>query len=222
MIPYTPPSFGATAFNCPHCNAYSNQIWQSVYYLPQPNYSIEEFSKFMRAQCTHCNQYTLWHFQKMIFPEDSGVRPPNLDLKDDIKEDYLEAKDIVNKSPRGATALLRLCIQKICEQLGESGKNINNDIANLVEKGLPQRIQQALDIVRVIGNNAVHPGKIDLKDDRDTAMRLFELINLVTEVMITQPKEIEKLYGTLPQTQIDAIQQRDKGGATSSNNSTKG
>jgi hypothetical protein len=155
----------------------------------------------------------------MIYPEDSGVRPPNPDLGDDIKKDYLEAKSIVNKSPRGATALLRLCIQKLCEQLGESGKNINNDIANLVKKGLPQKIQQALDIVRVIGNNAVHPGQIDLKDDPDTAMKLFELINLVADVMISQPKEIERLYGTLPLGQKDAIQQRDKNGATSSNNS---
>jgi len=158
----------------------------------------------------------------MIFPENAGVRPPNPDLRNDIKEDYLEAKGIINKSPRGATALLRLCIQKLYEQLGESGKNINNDIANLVKNGLPQKIQQALDIVRVICNNAVHPGQIDLKDDRDTAMKLFELINMVAEVMITQPSEIEKLYGTLPKTQIDAIHQRDKRGATSSNNSANG
>ena len=221
MIPFVPPEFKASAFNCPHCNAFANQIWENVYYA-LPGYNVSTLPDLKKAVCTHCKEYTLWHFEKMIYPEDSGVRPPNPDLRDDIKEDYLEAKGIVNKSSRGATALLRLCIQKLCEQLGESGKNINTDIANLVKKGLPQRIQQALDIVRVVGNNAVHPGQIDLKDDRDTAMKLFELINLVAEVMITQPKEIEKIYGTLPQTQIDAIQQRDKSGATSSNNSSNG
>ena len=62
-----------------------------------------------------------------------------------------------------------------------------------MKKGLPPKIQQALDIVRVIGNNAVHPGQIDLRDDRSTAMRLFELVNLIAEVMITQQKEVEKL-----------------------------
>ena len=153
----------------------------------------------------------------MIYPEDSGVQPPNPDLRDDIKEDYLEAKGIANKSPRGATALLRLSIQKLCEQLGEKGKNINNDIANLAKKGLPPKIQQALDIVRVIGNNAVHPGQIDIRDDRDSAMKLFELINLIADVMITQPKQVEKLYESLPKSKREAIQKRDKGGATSSN-----
>jgi hypothetical protein len=94
--------------------------------------------------------------------------------------------------------------------LGQPGKNINDDIANLVEKGLPPTIQKALDIVRVVGNNAVHPGQINLKDDVETANKLFELVNLIAQVMITQPKEIEQLYETLPETQRKAIEGRDK------------
>ena len=39
-----------------------------------------------------------------------------------------------------------------CGHLGESGKNINDDIAALVKKGLNLMIQQSLDVVRVIGN----------------------------------------------------------------------
>jgi len=153
----------------------------------------------------------------VIYPEDTGVEPPNLDLREDIREDYLEARSIVNKSPRGAAALLRLCIQELCEQLGEKGKNLNDDIAGLVKKGLPVKIQRALDVVRVIGNNAVHPGQIDVKDDRDTAIRLFELVNLIVYDSITHPKEVDKLYESLPESQLEAIQKRDKGALPSSN-----
>src|SRR5688572_10249423 len=85
---------------------------------------------------------------------------------------------------------LRLAIKKLCAELGETGKNINDDIASLEKKGLDKRVQQALDIVRVIGNDAVHPGQIDLRDDRDTATKLFGLVNLIAEKMITEPKHV--------------------------------
>ena len=124
MIPYKPPKFREEAFNCPHCNAYAKQTWRTIVSYPG-RIEIEDLEL---AVCTHCDNYTLWHFEKMIYPEDSGVQPPNPDLRDEIKGDYLEAKSIANKSPRGAAALLRLCIQKLCVQLGEKGKNLNDDI----------------------------------------------------------------------------------------------
>jgi hypothetical protein len=162
------------------------------------------------AMCSQCDHYSLWLNGKMVYPEQTGVTFPNDDLKEEIKADYNEARAILQRSPRGAAALLRLCVQKVCEQLGEPGRSINDDISSLVKKGLPATIQKALDIVRVIGNNAVHPGQIDLKDDLTTANKLFELVNLIAQVMITQPKEIEKLYGALPESQRKAIEQLDK------------
>lgn len=162
------------------------------------------------ARCTHCNRFTLWFQSKMIYPSETGTPLPNPDLNDDIKTDYMEAREIVNKSPRGASALLRLSIQKVSKQLGKPGKNINDDIASLVKDGLPATVQKALDIVRVIGNNAVHPGQLDLTDNVETAHKLFDLVNLIAQVMITQPKEIEALYGTLPEPQRKAIDDRDK------------
>ena len=209
MIPFKAPAFEESSFNCPHCNAYSHQSWYDVSYYASGAGRID-ISSLRFARCNHCDGYSLWLHEKMIYPEESGIEIPNPDLRNDIKGDYIEARSIVRKSPRGAAALLRLCIQKLCDQLGQSGKDINDDIASLVEKGLPVTIQKALDIVRVVGNNAVHPGQIDLKDDAKTASKLFELVNLIAQVMITQPKEIEQLYGTLPETQKEAIEKRDK------------
>lgn len=126
-----------------------------------------------------------------------------------VKEDYIEASNIASASPRAAVALLRLALQKLMKYLGEKGKKLDEDIASLVEKGLPIQIQKALDIVRVIGNNAVHPGEIDLKDDIETATALFSLINKIIEVMITQPKEIDEMYEKLPESTRKAIEKRD-------------
>jgi hypothetical protein len=146
----------------------------------------------------------------MIFPSSGSAPLPNPDLPEDITKDYEEARTILTSSPRGAAALLRLSIQKLCKHLGEKGENINEDIKNLVAKGLNPKIQKSLDIVRVIGNDAVHPGKIDLSDDVDTATKLFILVNLITEVMITQPKEVDNLFDSLPEDKKKGIEQRDK------------
>ncbi|WP_272151106.1 DUF4145 domain-containing protein [Tenacibaculum aiptasiae] len=214
------PHFNGTAFNCPSCGAYAKQRW---YYTAKANiisnaiinsshshsYSGVLANNYL-VQCDHCNKYSFWHSDKMIFPY-SGTAPlPNVDLPEDVKEDYNEARNIIELSPRGSVALLRLAIQKLCVHLGEEGKNINTDIGNLVNKGLPPKMQKALDSVRVIGNNAVHPGVIDLKDDIETARKLFAFVNIIADVMITQPNEIDKFYEeTIPENSKNAIDKRD-------------
>lgn len=207
MIPYTPAACYKSAFNCPHCGAYSRQFWSEGYSHLDGYRKIKNFNY---SECTHCGQFVLWISQKVIYPEAGGVPMPNNDLPHELKLDFEEARTILNKSPRGAAALLRLCIQKLCKHLGESGKDLNKDIGNLVKKGLPVKVQQSLDIVRVIGNDAVHPGQIDLTDDIETATKLFVLINFITDVMITQPREVDKLFNSLPANKLDGIKDRDK------------
>lgn len=207
MHKYVSPSYKNSSFNCPHCHSYSHQIWCETSYYSS---GYHDLKNHIVAFCSHCHQYSIWLNQKMIHPDSSSIQSPNSDLAQDIIDDYLEAANIINRSPRGAVALLRLAIQKLCKQLGEQGKNINDDIANLVQKGLPSTIQKALDIVRVIGNEAVHPGQIDLKDDQETASKLFDLINIIANVMITQPKEIAALYEILPEDKRAGIADRDK------------
>lgn len=206
MEKYTPPEYQKSAFNCPNCGAYSNQQWFETYFRPD---GFREITNLKYCLCTHCYTYSLWRNEKMMFPSTGNAPLANADLPEDIKEDYEEARAIMSTSPRGAAALLRLAIQKLCKHLGEKGKNINEDIGKLVQNGLPVKIQKSLDIVRVIGNDAVHPGKIDLKDDTTTAGKLFILVNLITDVMITQPKEIDDLFDSLPEEKKNGITNRD-------------
>jgi hypothetical protein len=257
----SPPSIKETAFDCPHCGAFTTQYWFAIYAAPHkddnplPNVpnaafrlqiqedkdipkeqkiflfdwydkmatglvflhekSESRYSKYVYnlniSKCYHCKKITVWVHDNIVFPPEKQGVPLNQDLPEDIIKDFEEARSIVGLSPRGAAALLRLCIQKLCKHLDEKGKNIDDDIKSLVSKGLNPLIQKSLDIVRVIGNEAVHPGVIDLNDDRDTANKLFGLINSIADQMITHPKTVEELYyGKIPEPKRKAIEGRDK------------
>ena len=146
----------------------------------------------------------------LVFPPKREGAEPNPDLPAEIAYDFQEARSILKTSPRGAAALLRLAVQKLCKHLGESGENINADVGSLVKKGLDQQVQQALDVVRVIGNEAVHPGTIYLQDDNDTVLQLLEIVNLIATQMISVPKSVKSLYNKLPPTKLEGIASRDK------------
>jgi len=192
--------------------------WIDKMVVGKPFEEVQENSSYLRRQlmnlniseCYNCKEIAIWVHDQLIWPNSKIDIQPNQDLPPQIKSLFEEAREIVASSPKGAAALLRLSIQHLCKELGESGKNIDNDIASLVSKGLNPLVQQALDVVRVVGNEAVHPGEIDLDDNRDTALQLFNLINLICNQMITQPKQVKALYDKLPENKLKGIEQRNK------------
>ena len=175
----------------------------SIYALLPQNFSV--------ATCISCEKFTLWVDKEIVYPKRTAIQPPNNDLDEDIKALYIEASTILIDSQKGSTALLRLALQMLLKQVGKSGKKINDDIKELVAEGLSPKIQQALDLLRVIGNNAVHPGQINLDDDIEVAEKLFSILNFIADELITKPKELEGLYADLiPADTQEHIKQRDK------------
>jgi hypothetical protein len=255
------PSVSKTAFDCPHCGAFTTQYWSSLYakaynedrrtpIIPKPDEKKEwendpklepevrkmlvewtekmctgkpfpetlSESEYLRthieniniSKCYNCKDISIWVYDQIVYPSTKVEIQPNQDLPTHIVKLFEEAREIVGASPKGAAALLRLSIQHLCKELGESGKDINKDIASLVSKGLNPLVQKALDIVRVVGNEAVHPGEINLDDNRDTALQLFSVINLISDQMITHPKQVETMYSGLPEGKLLGIEQRNK------------
>ncbi len=201
------PKLHQQSFTCPNCGVLAKQEWDARS-LRFESFGNQSKNILGSATCQHCRETSIWIKDKMYFPDTGNSPFPNPEMPETVKILYLEAASISNKSPRGAAALLRLAIQVLCKELGESGKNINADIGKLVEKGLPEIVQQSLDVVRVTGNDAVHPGQIDT-DNPDTVGQLFELTNVIIEYMIALPKKVSGIYSTLPSGKIDGINKRD-------------
>lgn len=209
---FVPPSFHNKAFTCPHCGVLARQ-YKWGHQLSQASQGIYPEAQISTAPlkisvCENCGANCLWVAEQYVFPDRGNAPHPNPDMPIEVQVDYDEAARIYAKSPRGAAALLRLAIQKLMVHLGQPGKNINADIASLVSAGLPSQIQQALDVVRVTGNNAVHPGQLDANDAL-VAEQLFPLVNVIVEYRISLPARIQEMYDALPDGTKTAIEKRD-------------
>lgn len=211
---YIKPQLRKTIFSCPHCHAIAQHEWMDIGFRNDDStYDVDQFgrtaSDTMIAMCLACQGKTLWLKDQLLYPSESAPEP-NPDMPTCVLSLYKEAGEIYSKSPRAACALLRLAIERLCNELvGED--TIDRNIAKLVKDGLPQKIQHALDIVRVIGNKAVHPAQIALDvDNIDTARILFELLNIITSNMITEKNQIEELFNLLPESTKKAIEKRDE------------
>lgn len=218
-----PPTHASAQFHCPHCGVFAKQRWShlhaggdqhstqyrlsNIHGLTTTSGSLTE--AWTASFCEHCEAIVIWSNGNIIFPKNIIVEQPNDDLDEDIQADYLEAANVLSDSPRSSAAILRLALQKLCKQLGEKGDNINDDIASLVKKGLNPTIQKSLDALRITGNNAVHPGELDLTEDTERVIKLFGLINFIAEKMITEPNEINSFYEGLPEGAKDAVDKRD-------------
>jgi hypothetical protein len=169
-----------------------------------------EMANMAMGLCHACDGFTVWVNGEFKYPVLNAEHVAHVDMPADVKLDFEEASSICQRSPRGAAALLRLAIQKLMPHLGERGRDINEDIGSLVGKGLDPVVKQALDVVRVVGNHAVHPGKIDFDDNPETASRLFAVVNIIVATMISAKKQIEEMFANLPDGARAAIEARDQ------------
>lgn len=142
--------------------------------------------------------------------ENKDIEAPSEDMPKEVKNLYNEAKSVFFLSPKSSAALLRLGLEILCKELGGKGKDINNDIGELVKKGLDSKVQKAFDIVRIVGNNAVHPGELSLDDNPKIAYKLFGLSNFIVNSMITQPKYLDSFYEKMPEGAKNSIKNRDE------------
>lgn len=205
---FTTPAFKLDAFHCPDCGTYAHMTWSNLFTVDQ------HLTLFYTACCYRCKKSSIWRVTKyddspfgredsnadLIFPDTGFTTPPDKDMPEDVKLDYDEATRIFSRSPRGAAALLRLGLQKLCKHLGQPGANINQDIRALAaDNVLPPLVVKVADTVRITGNNAVHPGEMSDQDFDHVASKMFDLLNIVVKKGISEPKELEALYVRTPE-----------------------
>lgn len=211
---YIPPTFEGEAFHCPHCGAYAHQKWQDLRWSKRGTGNTGWGQPYdgRLNKCQKCGEYGIWVNGQQVFPQDSLAPLPNEDMPDEVKKEYNEARRVVAESPKAAAAILRLAMEKLAEDLtGTKDQTLYQNIGDLLDEGrIDGRIQQALDSVRVIGNDYVHAGEIYHNDDAETALRLFKLVNAIVEMTISRDNLIKETYTEIPENKLEGIRQRDE------------
>lgn len=205
---YVAAEYGERAFHCPRCNVYANQSWDRTYL-----FNAYPLDMLRVATCAHCNKFSFWINKKLVYPQKITAPLAHGDMPKPVLEYYNEAREVSASSPRAAAALLRLAAKKLCESLGEKESSLYSSIVKLSEKGLPKSVIQSLHTVRIVGNEGgAHEGQIDLtgKDNKELVNKLFWLINFIVEKMITEPKEVQDTFSSLPENKRRGIEDRDK------------
>src|SRR3989338_7131451 len=99
--PFTAPFQNGKAFNCPHCSAYAKQDWSEHWHN-----NDDTVAGLSTSKCDQCEQYAIWRYGTLLYPQTSPVETPSNDLPTEVKNHYEEAAPIVRQSPRAAAALL--------------------------------------------------------------------------------------------------------------------
>jgi hypothetical protein len=212
------PIYKRTAFECPHCGAHSQQDWATC--SATTDLDDEGFDPKLRVTiCFACGEQTVWKFKDQVFgawsetatiihPTTMSEAPPrNPDMPENVTEMYDEAGAIAAASPRSASVLLRLALELLLTDIYPEAGDLNSMIAAAVKDGLPEQVTNVMDVMRFSGNKNVHEFQPD--DNAATAETMFELLNIVVERLITQPRKMSSLFSALPDGYKEQVAKRN-------------
>jgi len=134
-------------------------------------------------------------------------------MPEDVKALYLEASEVARVSPRAAAALLRVAVETLVNDLQPGSNNLFQKIGDLVKDGLDARVQQAMDMLRVTGNDAVHPVQtivLESSEEAGLVPGLFEMLNFIVEQVVDRQAHIDRLFSQLPASVRQGIEDRDR------------
>lgn len=161
------------------------------------------------SRCISCQDATLWVNDDIVVPAGVLSILPNPDMPPPAKETFEEAARVLTISPRAACALARLSVEQLCDALSVEGRDLNERIGKVGQR-LGQRVQKAMDVVRLTGNDAVHSRReIQDSDSAEMALHIMKLLNVIVDSMVTHERHLDNLFKNMPEAKKRQIEDRD-------------
>ena len=205
---------------CPHCNVNFWEEWTKTSALV---WNDEEKGQGIKhAPCPNCGRLIIKIFEGKIDPDEGDFEinqedklpvdyneftvypnPSGSDIPEEIPEiyraDYIEAKAVLEISPKASGAISRRLLQNILQdEVGIKGTNLSKQIDSFLElPNVPSHLSKSVDAIRNIGNFAAHPNKETKTGEIITvepgeADWLLEVLLSLCDFLFVQPKRIEK------------------------------
>lgn len=174
-------------------------------YTPEPQWSV--------TVCVSCNSPSVWREGALVFPRASTAPGPHVDMPDEAKELYEEARAVLMDSRRAAAALARAALESFLKSRDEqpSHRNLQTRVGELRDQ-ISGSLWQVLTALRIVGNDSLHGGEDGLvylylsNEDADLAEAFFGALNQLVEELVTVPARAAELYGMIPEAKREAAE----------------
>jgi hypothetical protein len=164
---------------CPHCAIHFHDNWD-VHYMDRgrglvlsPDTGLGTFWYYRSAKCPECGDVTIElarHIEagkpgedwRQIYPIGASRGPVSPEVPPDIRQDYVEACNVLPISAKASAALSRRCLQNMLHAHNYRAKDLAKEIDLLLnetdpKKALPHKLRETVDGIRNFGNFSAHP-----------------------------------------------------------------
>ena len=158
---------------CPHCLIafHDEDLWER-YEIETPEESAATWV-CLAAVCPICKspiiklvKEALGSFEvidkRVIYPASPQRAPVGNSVPEGLRQDYLEACQVLPLSAKASAALSRRVLQAILTDRGYARKNLSEQIDAVLnesdrQKALPLSLREMIDAIRQFGNFSAHP-----------------------------------------------------------------
>ncbi|MDB5188320.1 MAG: hypothetical protein JWO50_840 [Candidatus Kaiserbacteria bacterium] len=197
--------------NCQHCHQKTSQ---TVIFHVQGKSEIVEFhpgddreveTYLFLAQCKNCSEFSLYsdwgesadlgdlNEAFLLYPS-SKKYDGSVPLV--IIENYTEAKRVFRISPIAFAVLIRRCLEYICKDQHAVGKNLVNQLNDLVKKEIiPPTLSKMTTALRFFGNVGAHA--TDTKVGFEDARIIDDFFTTILEYVYVAPSKLKAVQAVI-------------------------
>ena len=146
---------------CRHCLVEFHDTWNDGFKAYDGNNPFA----VSYTVCPACSRLNVAHGRSghrvFLYPRAMPREPVDPAVPPKFADDYVEACNVLDISPKASAALSRRCLQHILRECAKvKAPNLDQEIQKVLDGNMvPSHIAESLDAVRTTGNFAAHPIK---------------------------------------------------------------